>query len=346
MSGREQSSSPESLPPISIISVMQDVDSPLSGELVWTATTPRGAAVATPEPELLDQLRAKWLLSFRTANTRDAYARDLDAFIEWCDEFGFDVLGSRRSTIDAYDTFLMNGGAGRVYSDATRARKLSALSSFFRFGMEENEDGVPRNPVATVRRPKQQESDTPWLDVAELQRLFAAADASSPWDAALVRMLYYSAVRVSELCKATTADLRWVDNVLTVAVVRKGGKRQRVAVGRPAAVALARHLGGRTGPLFLLRGRPVDRNQVAYAVTRISRAAGLAEKKLTPHGLRHSAATHALQDGESPVRVQQMLGHSRIETTMSYSHVSTRVSESPTHRLAQLVEGDGRDGSL
>lgn len=329
-------------PESSIISVMQDDETAPSGEIVWAATAPRETAVAVPEPDFITILCAKWLMSFDSPNTQAAYARDFGAFRNWCDEFGFDVLGARRSTIDAYTTYLMNGGAGRVYSDASRARKLSALSSFYRYGMEEDEDRVVRNPLAVVRRPKKQPSDTPWLDVAELQRLFATADAAGPWDAALVRMLYYSAVRVSELCTATTADLRRIDGSLTLAVVRKGSTRDRVAIGKPAADALARHLGRRTGPLFLLRGQPVDRNQVAYAITRIARTAGLADKQLTPHGLRHSAATHALQDGESPVRVQQMLGHSRIETTMAYSHVATRVSESPTHRLAQIVEGDSR----
>jgi integrase/recombinase XerD len=318
---------------------MHDDEKVYSGELVWPTTTPNPGTVVVPEPDFLTTLRGKWLLSFQSPNTRAAYARDFDAFRDWCDEFGFDVLDARRSTIDAYTTYLTNGGAGRVYSNASRARKLAALSSFYRYGMEEDEDRVTRNPLATVRRPKHQPSDTPWLDVTELQRLFAAADAAGPRDAALVRMLYYSAVRVSELCNATTADLRRVDGTLTLAVIRKGSTRERVAIGKPAADALARHLGRRTGPLFLLRGQPVDRNQVAYAITRIARTAGLGDKKLTPHGLRHSAATHALMDGESPVRVQQMLGHSRIETTMAYSHVASKVSESPTHRLAQIVEG-------
>lgn len=318
---------------------MHDDEKVYSGELVWPTNGPRDTTVAVPEPDLVTVLRAKWILSFKSANTKQAYGRDFDQFRDWCDEFGFDVLGARRSTIDAYDTYLMNGGAGRVYSNASRARKLSTLSSFYRYGMEEDEDRVTRNPLGALRRPKKQQSDTPWLDVAELQRLFAAADASGPWDAALVRMLYYSAVRVTELCTATTADLRRIDGSLTLAVIRKGDNRDRVAIGKPAADALMRHLGRRTGPLFLLRGQPVDRNQVAYAITRIARAAGLGDKKLTPHGLRHSAATHALMDGESPVRVQQMLGHSRIETTMAYSHVASKVSESPTHRLAQIVEG-------
>lgn len=311
----------------------------VTAELVPAGSGPR--AVATPTTPLREQLLRLWLLSRSSPATREAYGRDVTAYFAWCDEFEIDALASRRFHVDAYREFLQNGGAGRTYSKATRARKLAALSSFFTYAMQEAEDIVLRNPAdpKLVKRPKGPKAATPWLTVDELQRLFAAADEIGLWEAALVRVLYYSAVRVTELCTATTASLRTIDGVLTFSVDRKGGAEDRVEIGEPAAVALRRHLAGRTGPLFLLKGRAIDRHQVAYAITRIARAAGLADKKLTPHGLRHSAATNALQDGENPIKVQAMLGHARIETTMIYNHTKFGARESTTHRLARLVEG-------
>lgn len=303
----------------------------------------RPAELAVPDVPAREQLAGAWLLAQDSNATVEAYRRDLRQFFAWADQFGIDVLTAVRVHIDGYRRWLSGPAEGRPrgYGKATIARKLSALSSFYVYCA--SVDAVQGNPVSAVKRPRAPKSDTPWLSIDELRQLFAAADATGPWDAALVRVLYYSAVRVSELCNASVGDLRVDDDVLTLRVDRKGGGTDRVAIATPGAQALRAHLRGRQhGPLFLRGADRVDRNQVAYAITRIARAAGLGHKKLTPHGLRHSAVTHLLRDEEnkaSPVQVQEHAGHARIETTLGYLHGGTAAKDSPTHRLAQLVEG-------
>lgn len=309
-------------------------------ELVRASTDQRDVALPDGPPPR-ERLAAKWLVAQDSPATITAYRTDIRVFFAWCDRYGVDALRARRHEVDLYRRWLDAGPGGKQLARATRARRLSSLSSFYRHAMQVEEDAVPANPAAAVRRPKvPAASETPHLEVDELRRFFAAADSIDLGHAALTRVLYYSAVRVSELCHATTADLRTVHGVLTLGVIRKGDKPERVSIGAHAAAALRAHLGGRTGPLFLFRGQPINRHQVAYVVAKVASKAGLADRKLTPHGLRHSAATHALEAGEDVARVQQMLGHARVETTMRYAHLSQAVENSPTHLLDRLIEGD------
>lgn len=310
----------------------------LTGEIVLPPIGgPRDVAV--PETPLRDRIAAAWLLAQKRAHTEAAYRRDIEAFFAWCDEFDIDPLTARRVHMDGYRRYLDTGGAGRAYAPSTIGRKLSSISSFYAYAVQEFEDYVARNPMSNVERPETtDDTETAFLDLAELKRLLTAADRAGSHDAALVRMLFYSAVRVSELCSARTSDLRTVSGVLTLAVTRKGGRRDRVAIPAPAADALRVYLAGRTGGLFLVRGQPVDRHHVARVLTRLAKAAGI-DKTLTPHGLRHTAATEALNAGEDIREVQRMLGHKRIETTLRYDRSRTVVDRSPAHALARVVEG-------
>jgi integrase len=263
-------------------------------------------------------------------------------YFEWCDEFEIDALTARRIHLDGYRRHLESGGAGRTYAAATVYRRLSSVSSFYRYATREHDHFVAANPAENIRRPKvSTESATSGLDRDELLRLLATADASSPRDSALIRMLAYTAARITELCLARTSDLTADRGHRILCITRKAGARDRVVLPPPAAVALDRHLNDRRGYLFVCEnGRdPMTRRAAAYHVQKLAALAGIG-KRITPHSFRHTAATLALDAGVDLRDVQRMLGHKRVETTMRYDRSRTSVDKSPAHTLARVLEGD------
>ncbi len=313
-------------------------DQPGEPGLVVYPTSSR--TVAVPEPFARDRIASAWLLAQDRENTRAAYRRDLTAYFAWCDEFGIDTLTATAHHLRGYRRFLEDGSTGRTYAAATVHRKLTVVSSFYRFGTQEFDHLVALNPLDNVKRPKiANESTTVGLDLDEFQRLLAVADEAGPRDAALVRMLFYSGARVSEICSARTTDMRVERGHRTLWVTRKGGKRFRLTVAAPAAEALDRYLAGRTGAMFLnRRGGPAARGEVSHRLQKLVARAGI-EKRITPHSIRHTAATLALDAGADIREVQRMLGHEKIETTLRYDRSRTDVDRSPTHVLASVVEG-------
>lgn len=282
------------------------------------------------------KIRDAWLASKRRPNTRIAYRYDLESYFQWCDARGIDVLTAEQEQLDEYANDLDTFG----YRPATQHRKLSAVSSYYRHGVRRFKKLVPANPMADVERPDvADESTTEALDVAEAKRLLAAAREVGGRDSAIVHLLAHTGMRVSELCGASVADLRTERGHRTVQVERKGGKYQRLVISGPAVEALDSYLAGRKdGPLFI--GKPPDvpvtRYYVARALQPLLKAARI-DKRITPHSLRHTAATLALDAGVDIREVQRMLGHSSIETTMRYDRSISRVDKSPAHVLAEVL---------
>jgi site-specific recombinase XerD len=323
------------------------------GELVLAHADAR-ADVAVNEPALRDRIAASWLLAQRRDNTRDAYRRDISQFFAWCDEFDIDALTANRLMIDGFRRWLQDGSAGRHYSDATVVRKMATLSSFYDYGNLEHEHLVPGNPAARVKRPQlDPKSMTSALSRDELDRLFAAAEASGTFDEAMVKLLFYTAVRATELCTARRSDLVRDGEHRALLVTRKGGRRDKVLLPPAAGEALDRHLGDRNGQLFVDRhGQPINRFDVAYRLSKLVAAAGIEGKKVTPHVLRHTAATMALTgtgpDGrKADVReVREMLGHRRLETTMRYDQSARDLANAAGHVLAEIMDTASDPGGM
>jgi integrase/recombinase XerD len=293
----------------------------LAAKIHYAPTSPR------------ETVAAGWLAATRQDTTQRAYREDLDRYFAWCDVQGVDVLTASRIEVDNYRRVL-----ARRYADTTTNRKLAALSSFYRHGTFEFEHLVPHNPVARVHRVKvSNESTTLGLDVAETKLLLEQADKAESCDRAMVRLMLTTGMRVSELCHATVADLHTERGHRTLEVRRKGGKRQRLVLAS-AWTPLAVWLDGRqTGYLFPgENGQPLSRHTVARIVKRLTAQAGI-DKRITPHSLRHTAATLALDAGVDIREVQRMLGHSSIETTMRYDRSISRVDRSPAHVLAEVL---------
>jgi integrase/recombinase XerC len=222
----------------------------------------------------------------------------------------------------------------RGYARRSTARKLAALRSFFRFLCRDR--GLADNPAVAIFTPKLDRRLPGCLRTAEVERLLEAPDRSGPLglrDAALLETLYSTGMRVSELAALTLEEATRGE---TLRVVGKGNKERVVFLGRAAREAIASYCGlGRPrllaarrrggavpAALFLNKnGTPLTDRSIRAVVERYVQAAALGAG-ITPHSLRHSFATHLLENGADLRAVQELLGHASLATTQIYTHLS------------------------
>jgi len=211
----------------------------------------------------------------------------------------------------------------------TIRRQVSALRTYYRFLV--GEGVVTRDPSERIESPKRWRTLPTVLTVPDIERLLAAPNTDEPLairDRALLEFAYATGVRVSELIGLTLQDILFEEGVARV--FGKGAKERLVPVGRRAlgAVALyAREIrptldkGAGRGALFLnARGKPLSRVGAWGVIKKMAKRAGLT-KRVTPHTLRHTFATHLLEGGADLRAVQEMLGHVDLSTTQIYTHV-------------------------
>lgn len=280
-----------------------------------------------------EDLAAGWLVGYGNANTRNAYARDLTDFARWCQGRDLDPLDVHRSHLELYARYLEADGR----TPATVARRLSALAGFYRWCEEEG--AIDRNPAERVRRPRvPKESPTLGLDRTETEELLAAAAASDPRDLALVLLLTLNGLRVSEVCRARAEDLTTERGHRVLEVHGKGDRIDRVPLAPRTAEALETALAGRTtGPILTTDdGQPWNRHRAAYAVRRLTRAAGI-DKRITPHSLRHTGVTLSLDAGVPLRDVQDFARHADPRTTRRYDRARASLDRHATYVLAGYV---------
>ena len=218
------------------------------------------------------------------------------------------------------------------YAASTIARRLASLRSFFRFGQREGWTHV--NPAKPLRNPRQPRNLPHFLTREEIGRLLGAPQSDEPMalrDRAILETLYSAGLRVSELAGLCDADLDFPGALLRI---RGKGRRERLSpVGSFAARALRHWLArrklnprepaGPTAPVFVNKfGRRLTTRSIARMLEKYLRQTGL-DRRTTPHSLRHSFATHLLDQGADIRSVQELLGHKSLVTTQIYTHVST-----------------------
>lgn len=217
-------------------------------------------------------------------------------------------------------------------SSRTISRRISAVKSFFRFLTAEKV--VDADPTAMVEHPKQGRVLPRVLTTGEVDRLLNHSEKLGPGnvlaarDRVMLHLLYAAGLRVSELVRLSLISYNRHSGYLRV--LGKGGKERLVPIGEQARLLLDEYLDqvrpkllrGRTSPsLFITRrAKPMTRNRYWQILKEMGLEAGI-KKEFSPHTLRHSFATHLLENGADLRSVQIMLGHSDISTTQLYTHI-------------------------
>jgi len=231
-----------------------------------------------------------------------------------------------RHTLRDYLSYLMEQG----FVKASIARKLSAIRSFYRYLLRE--EIIATSPLATTSSPKLDKRLPSFLTIDEMKRLLETPDSATPQgqrDRAFLELLYASGLRVSELA---SLNLGQVDlDTREIRVWGKGAKERMVLMGEPAAGALTAYLkqgrpellGSKKNTALFLNhdgGRLTERS-VQSILQEYASIAGIG-KKVHPHMLRHTFATHLLDGGADLRVVQELLGHASLSSTQIYTHVS------------------------
>jgi integrase/recombinase XerD len=290
------------------------------------------------------RLAAGWLVGYPT-RTATAYRRDLLAWAQWCERLGIHPLAAERHHIDAWVRHMTTQPqprTGRVAAASSVARRLSALSSFYDYGV--HEAGVlTHSPVASVRRPRvSDESQAVGLTREEVHRLITVATEHSSRSATLVLLLTSCGLRISEALGADVRDYGHDQGHRVLKVTRKGGKTARLAVPPQLVRALDTYLTGRsTGPLFL-SADGVSRYPYKSAYEQLARLCKQAKLPVgvTPHSLRHTWATEADRLGIPLQDIQDGLGHADPRTTRRYIAARHQLDRSPNYAVAAAFTSD------
>ena len=263
-----------------------------------------------------------------SANTLEAYGRDLLGYSQILGERG---IGEVEKVTPEHPLHYLKTLQARGLSPRSRARVLSTVRGFHKFLLQEEASG--ENPLRRIRSPRVVPRLPAVLTPEEIEDLLQQPDSRRPLgvrDRAMLELLYAAGLRVSELIHLSVNDVN-----LEVGYVRTRGKGSReriVPLGRAAGRALKDYLEGprrlhpllSSRPLLFVgrRGKGLTRQGFWKILKGHARAAGI-QKRITPHVLRHSFATHLLERGADLRSVQELLGHANISTTQVYTHLTT-----------------------
>ncbi|WCN36859.1 site-specific tyrosine recombinase XerD [Aneurinibacillus uraniidurans] len=266
-------------------------------------------------------------------NTLESYQRDLTAYCTYVQKEGFtDINQTTRAQIMGYLMRLQEQGR----ATATISRNVASIRAFYQFLLREKM--TDKDPSVNLESPKIEKKLPQVLSVTEVETLLNGPDAHIPTgmrDKAMLELLYATGIRVSELVSLNLSDVN-----LAMGFVKcfgKGSKERIIPLGR-LAIENVRGYIERSRPLLKKRGsdealflnhhgRRLSRQGFWKIIKKYAQVAN-SNKEVTPHTLRHSFATHLLENGADLRSVQEMLGHADISTTQIYTHVTkTRLKE-------------------
>jgi integrase/recombinase XerD len=265
-------------------------------------------------------------------NTLESYRLDLEAFARWLALHASALSRCGREELFRYlgERGTKGGASGKGFKARSNARLLSSLRHFYRAMVRDGR--LAADPTLLLDAPKLPRSLPKALAEAEVEGLLRAP-ADTPMglrDRAMLELMYAAGLRVSELVGITAAQVNLRQGVLRV--IGKGGKERLVPLGDEAAHWLTRYVdearpvllkGGRSDALFVSNRRAAMTRQMFWMlVKKHALTAGIPAKRISPHVLRHSFATHLLNHGADLRALQLMLGHSSLSTTQIYTLIA------------------------
>ncbi len=247
--------------------------------------------------------------------TVKSYGTDLKEFYDFVCDQKIDIDLVRKYLRKLYE---------KKYSNRTISRKVSSLKSYFKY--LESEGIIKNNFMRLISNPKLEKTLPNYLNYEDLEKLLSFPDRSNKYglrDALILEMLYSSGIRVSELANMKLSDINFKER--KILILGKGNKERYVYYGSECERLLDEYLkkDHRNSPYLLIgkRCEKLNEREIRSIVTENAKKAGT-RVHVTPHTLRHTYATHMLNDGADLKSVGDLLGHESLSTTQIYTHVS------------------------
>ena len=247
--------------------------------------------------------------------TIKSYRIDLKEFYDFAKEENIDIDLVRKYLRELYE---------KKYSNRSISRKVSSLKSYFKY--LESEGIIKDNFMRLISNPKIEKTLPNYLNYEDLEKLLDFPDKNNKYglrDALILEMLYSSGIRVSELSNMKVKDIDF--NEKKILILGKGNKERYVYFGSKCMNLLNKYLelDHRDSPYLLIgkRTEKLNEREIRSIVTETAKKAGISVH-VTPHTLRHTYATHMLNDGADLKSVGDLLGHESLSTTQIYTHVS------------------------
>lgn len=256
-------------------------------------------------------------------NSFESYQRDLSKLVNWSNKNNYDIVQLSRQDLRE---FLIDLSAEKL-SPTSVNRLISAMRGFYKFLQFDRH--ITKNPAEDLQSQQTTSYLPKFLNQEEIEKLLAEPDVSGEIglrDRAILETMYACGLRVSEVCSLQISDVELDAGILTCK--GKGNKTRKVPIGKSAVEWLKSYLIHRRRKenfeiqnLFVSTlGRPISRHDVFNFVKEYGTKIG--RDDISPHTLRHSFATHLVQNSADIRSVQQMLGHADISTTQIYTHIT------------------------
>lgn len=258
--------------------------------------------------------------------TIDNYEKDIEEFLEYLEEENINYLKLEYSDIRAYLGYLKEE---KKEKSTSISRKLSALRSYYKYLCNNNK--VNSNLFSLISSPKKEQKLPRYFEYNELEELFNVPDLNTALgqrDRLILELLYATGIRVGELVKIKLKDINKSER--TILIYGKGSKMRIVNYGEYANDILITYLNNgykdlnkfNTDYLILNnQGRVISERGVRYILTNLIKNTSI-HKNISPHMLRHSFATHLLNEGCDILSVKELLGHESISSTQIYTHIT------------------------